>query len=262
VTFSQTETGSVCLCVEIISDELKAIVRDRLSAICYGAARASRNSPAYSYKQTLNSFFHRYDTKSSAIKKGMIGELLTHILFLHFSPDFTAASLNFNMEEESIKKGFDLVFHHQQSEEIWLVEVKSGDCGNASSIQKVGSLLSIAKNDLKSNLNSDRETLWHNAIHGASIALKAGKLKEQIEDLLEIYLQDAFLGHSRSENYNALLVAVSYSNGWPFAAGHEVEVKHNFHRDAGDFKALMSVAIQKETYQNVELFLRQEALHG
>jgi hypothetical protein len=140
--------------------------------------------------------------------------------------------------------------------------VKSGDCGNAPSIQKVGSLLSIAKNDLKSNLNSYRETLWHNAINGASIALKAGKLKKQIEDLLENYLQDALVGNSRSENYNALLVAVSYSNGWPFVMGHEVEVRHNFHRGAGAFKVLMSVAIQKETYQNVELFLRQEALHG
>ena len=106
VQLEKSETGSLCFTIEDISDELKVVIRARLSEICHGAAKASRTTLIYSYQATLKAFFGKFDKKSLDTQKGMIGELLTHVLFLHYEDEFRAASPFFNMEEDSIKKGF------------------------------------------------------------------------------------------------------------------------------------------------------------
>jgi hypothetical protein len=262
VNLEKSETGSLCFTIENISDELKGVVRNRLSEICHGAAKASRTSVIYSYRRTLTAFFEKFDTKSPDTQKGMIGELLTHVLFLHFEEEFRAASPFFNMEEDSIKKGFDLVLHHKGTSEIWFVEVKAGDCGVVTSINKLGSLLSLAKNGLKAALNSERNTLWQNAVNGASLVIQSSGLKSQIETLLESYNEKAVAGESVSADYNAVLVAVCFSGGQAFATGAEFEGRHTTQRDMNEFQNLMSVALQKDTIQSIVDFLRSEADNG
>lgn len=256
------ETGSLCFAIEEISDALKDVIRARLSEICHGAAKASRTSVLYSYKRTLTTFFEKFDTKSADTQKGMIGELLTHVLFLHYEEEFRAASPFFNMEEDSIKKGFDLVLQHKVTSEIWFVEVKAGECGVETSINKLGGLLSLAKNDLKNALNSERNTLWQNAVNGANLVIRDLGLKSQIETLLEEYNEKAVAGESASADYNAVLVAVCFSGGQVFATGTEFDGRHATHKDMNDFRDLMSIALQKDTIQSVVDFLRSEVDDG
>ena len=258
ILFEKSETGSLCFTIDCISDELKDVIRERLSEICHGAAKASRNTVLYSYKRTLEAFFQKFDTKSTNTQTGMIGELLAHVLFLHFENEFRAASPYFNMEEDSIKKGFDLVLHHEATSEIWFVEVKAGDCGVETSINKLGSLLSLAKNGLKTALGSDRNTLWQNAVNGASLVINDTNLKTQVEALLESYNIKAVDGESTSTDYNVVLVAVSFSGMQAFATGAEFQERHTTQKDMNEFKDLMSVAIQKDTIQSVTDFLRSE----
>lgn len=200
VQLEKSETNSLCFTIDDISDELKNVIRARLSEICYGAAKASRTSVIYSYEKTLTAFLDKFDTKSADTQKGMIGELLTHVLFLHYEDEFRAASPFFNMEEDSIKKGFDLVLHHKGTSEIWFVEVKAGECGVETSINKLGGLLSLAKNGLKTALNSERHTLWQNAVNGASLVIQDSGLKSQIETLLESFNEKAVAGKSASQD--------------------------------------------------------------
>lgn len=262
VNLEKSVTGSLCFTVENISDELKKVVRKRLSEICHGAAKAARTSPIYSYKKTLTAFFEKFDDKPPATQKGMIGELLTHVIFLHFEKEFRAASPFFNMEENSIKKGFDLVLNHISTSEIWFVEVKAGECGTDTSINKLGSLLSLAKNGLKEALNSDRNTLWQNAVNGASLVLQNSGLKSQIETLLEKYNEKAVAGISVSTEYNAILVAVCFCGDKAFASGVEFERRHSSQKDMNEFRDLMSIALQKDTIQSVIDFLRGEMDDG
>ena len=252
----------MCITIDNICDDLKNVVRNRLSEICYGAAKASRTSVIYQYKRTLAAFFEKFDTKSLDTQKGMIGELLTHVLFLHFEEEFRAASPFFNMEEDSIKKGFDLVLHHNGTSEIWFVEVKAGDCGVETSINKLGSLLSLAKNGLKTALNSERNTLWQNAVNGANLVIQDTGLKSQIEALLEKYNEKAVVGESASTDYNAVLVAVCFSGCQAFSAGAEFEVRHATQKSMNEFRDLMSIALQKDTIQSVVDFLRSEVEDG
>ena len=254
-----TDDGCVHLVVEHLSDELKALLRDRLTEICHGVARATKTSPIYSYKRTLTSFLNRYDTKTIDTKKGMIGELLTHILFIHFFGTYKPVSPNFNLEEGSIKKGFDLVLINNDTNELWFAEVKSGDVTTQTCAQKLGSLLSTAKNGLAENLNDTRETLWMNAINGASVAMASGSLKDKIEGLLENYAEGAFSNSNCSEDFNALLVAVCYSGGKQTASIDNFNASHSYHLKTGEFANLISLSIQKNTFQAVENFLRHEA---
>lgn len=258
IKLEKSDTGSLCFTLENISDELKDVLRARLSEICHGAAKASRTSVIYSYKNTLKAFFQKFDTKSADIQKGMIGELLTHTLFLHYEDQFRAASPFFNMEEDSIKKGFDLVLHHKNTSEIWFVEVKSGECGAETSINKLGNLLSLAKNGLKTALNSKRSTLWQNAVNGASLVIRRSGLKSQIETLLESYNEKAVAGESVSTDYNAILVAVCFCGDQGFVTGAEFERRHTNQKTLNEFRDLMSIAVQKNTIQRVIEFLRSE----
>ncbi|AXX98079.1 Hachiman antiphage defense system protein HamA [Profundibacter amoris] len=258
IQFEKSKTGSLCFTIEDISDELKNVIRARLSEICIGAAKASRNSVLYSYQRTLKAFFQKFDPKNPDIQKGMIGELLTHVLLLHYEDYFRAASPYFNMEEDSIKKGFDLVLQHKATSEIWFVEVKAGECGLETSINKLGSLLSLAKNGLKTALGSDRNTLWQNAVNGASLVIDDTSLKAQVEALLESYNVKAVDGESASTDYNAVLVAVSFSGAQAFATGAEFQARHTTQKDMNEFRDLMSIAMQKDTFKSVTDFLRSE----
>ncbi|MDV7144763.1 Hachiman antiphage defense system protein HamA [Tropicimonas sp. TH_r6] len=253
-----TDDGCVHIVVEYLSDELKALLRNRLTEICHGVARARKTSAIYSYKGTLTSFFNRYDTKTVNTKKGMIGELLTHVMFVHYFSAYEPVSPNFNLEEGSIKKGFDLVLMNNESNELWFAEVKSGNATTQTSAQKLGALLSIAKSGLVENLNDTRETLWMNAINGASVAMASGNLKDKIEALLESYAEGAFSKSNRSQDFNALLVAVCYFGGKETALIDDFKSSHSHHLNASEFAKLISLSIQKSTFQAVENFLRHE----
>ncbi len=68
--------------------------------------KPNAKSKIYSYK-VMKEFVKRYKTNNDASedrKKGMIGELLVHVV-LEIEGRFTTASPFFNMEERSFKKG-------------------------------------------------------------------------------------------------------------------------------------------------------------
>lgn len=96
--------------IEELSDELKQEIRNRLVAVCHGADQAQSSLKIYSYRETVKEFVKRYKTNKDASedrKKGMIGELLVHII-LELEGRFLTASPFFNMEERSFKKGYDV----------------------------------------------------------------------------------------------------------------------------------------------------------
>lgn len=115
--------------IDSISEELKKEIRNRLVAVCHGADQAKSSSKIYSYKETIKEFIKRYQSNKNASeerKKGMIGEVLIHVI-LEIEGRFTAASPFFNMEECSFKKGYDIALFEKDTNELWIAEVKSGE---------------------------------------------------------------------------------------------------------------------------------------
>lgn len=257
ISISHDNFATVCR-IDDFSDELKIEIRKRLSAICHGPDAVKEKRVFSSYKHTLKEFNKRYRSKTERIKKGMIGELLTHILLLKTYPNFEPANPFFNMEEGSIKKGFDLVVFDNRLNQMWISEVKSGSAGvnNADGFNK--GLLNAAKKDLETRLGENETNLWHNAINGAKIALSRGKVKDQINQILEECYQEAADGKQDGFSKNVILISVTYKSTDDPITVNEVKKKGEKIIDEVLFRNVIVFSIQKETYQRVAEFLESE----
>ena len=103
VSISNKDEYIVCH-INTFSDELMDIIRKRLTSICHGIYNSSLEQKSKSYKNTIRSFIQRYYNKNEQTQKGMIGELLTHILVGEILKNHTSSLPFFNLEEKSIKK--------------------------------------------------------------------------------------------------------------------------------------------------------------
>lgn len=166
VDFSANDKYAICH-IHSLSDELKGLIRSNLSTICHGSHIADYlNQPLYNYQATIASFIERYEKKTENTQKGMIGEFLSHILITNLFDDYDIASAFFNLEEKSIKKGFDLLLYNTSDDSVWITEVKSGNLHKEKNHdQTTKSLLNDAKADLMKRLNEQEKQYWHNAIN-------------------------------------------------------------------------------------------------
>lgn len=249
--------------IDSLSDALKTVIRERLSSICYGSINANRGWEIYSYKATVKEFVHRYNDQSADKKrqKGMIGELLFHVL-MSLEDTYFATSAFFNLEERSFKKGFDLSFLNLQSQELWIAEVKSGERmkNHANQTQTAVNLINIAKKDLEKRLSSENNTLWVNAINHAQLAVAETKdEKRVIINLLGKYANQAHQGHYLSDDKNVILVGVLFHDLSEEVDTLKIEKKHEKTKKASIFNKLVTVVIQQNTYEEVFRFLEDEA---
>ena len=258
VSIEKNDFATVCR-IKYFSDDLKNQIRNRLSAICHGPDAVSSESIFSSYKQTLREFNKRYNSKSENIKKGMIGELLTHILIFKTHPDFEPANPFFNMEEGSIKKGFDLIIFDKKLHQMWILEVKSGNAKAMNANTFNNNLLNTAKNDLKKRLNENETNLWLNAINGAKIALSSGKVKDRINQILENCYNEAADERQGGDSKNIILASVTYKSTTDPITLVEVKKKGKKIIDEKLFMNVIIFSIQKETYQRIAEFLKSEA---
>lgn len=171
--------------VESLSDELKQEIRSRLSAVCHGVDQAQSAAKIYSYKETAKEFVKRYKSDKNASekrKKGMIGELLVHII-LEIEGRFTTASPFFNMEERSFKKGYDVALFEEKTNELWIAEVKSGEIqkNQKDASAAATGLINTAKNDLKVRLNDYNTSLWLNALNAAKVTMSDMLIADSVQ---------------------------------------------------------------------------------
>lgn len=203
---------SVAVVVHELSDELKVLIRDRLSGICYGSADILEDPEYYSFENTVEEFLKRYDTKSLTTKLGMAGELIIHSLMPEHHVDLLNTSIFFNKEERSIKKGFDLTFTNLSMDELWYGEVKSGEVSKArpdretqSASSKLGQLVATAAGDIHGKLTKQRNRSWWDAaMTDAAKVLQTDEAKS-IKKLLRAHAGTEAVGDI---GFNVLLGAV------------------------------------------------------
>lgn len=247
--------------ISSLSNEFKSIIRSNLSSICHGPADAETSRPTYSYKNTLKEFIKRYKTKTVNQRKGMIGELLLHILLLEFLNDFQIDSPFFNLEERSVKKGFDVVLNKTDSNDLWIAEVKSGELHlNKDTSQTVVELIDTAKKDLDSRLNGDSISLWTNAVHGAKSAMQEYRdERKAIISILQDYSDAATEKTLTSQDINVILVGTIFNTLCDKIIETKISNKYDQVINTNTFNKVYLVAIQKETYTNVYKFLESES---
>ena len=96
----EQESGWVICCVDDFSDQLKGLLRDELNLICYGKNMVDEDdADHYSYKRTLGDFLKRYNQQSESTQKGMIGELIAHLVINKALPHLKTISVFLNKED-------------------------------------------------------------------------------------------------------------------------------------------------------------------
>jgi hypothetical protein len=254
------ERYTVCH-IDRFTEDLQGIIRQQLSSVCHGPSNASLDMKLYSYRNTLREFLRRYESKSSTTKMGMIGELLTHMLIIMYFPEFSTVSPYFNLEERSIKKGFDVILRSNIHEELWITEVKSGELHSGKTANETNkNLITLAKRDLNRRLNEREATLWFNAINGAKIALESNTdVKAAVVGLLSKIAGDVTENIARSSDKSVILVASLFASLSDEIQEQEVKNLSKTVNEDKAFKDVIVFSLQKETFHKVADFLREEA---
>ncbi|WP_218638971.1 DUF1837 domain-containing protein [Paenibacillus peoriae] len=255
------KTGYAICHIDKFSKEMGDVLREQLSSVCYGSSKAESSRKAYTYRKTLKEFLERYESKAPDTQMGMIGELLTHILVFKYFSEFNAVSPYFNLEERSIKKGFDVVLYSRGENELWITEVKSGELHkNKNANETTASLLGTAKRDLQKRLNENEISLWENAINGAKSVLEDKRdVKDAVIEILYNFEDDVADENAISTNKNVILVASLFSCLSDEIKELEVKKFSDKVIKTKTFRDVIVFTFQKETHQRIVDFLKSEA---
>lgn len=251
----QTKNNITLCFINEFSDTFKKLIRSTLNIVCYGP---SINTPElikeYPFEQTITSFKERYNSKSDDLKKGMLGELLAHILINNFLDKLKVFSPYFNKEESHIRKGFDILYIDTQNSCVRYGEVKSGVIHRNKTISETNKeLLYNAEVDLKEKLNDQTRTvLWDNAKTDALVYRTLGN-NINLHSLLNKDQQTHL-----SKDKKVILISVCFHD-----INNKIEIStiENFyekHITRGNFSDTVIFSIQKSTLEKIETFLLEE----
>lgn len=179
---TEIEEGKSLHIIDIknMSDEFKLLMNKYLVLICEGDSESEVDL-------VKSRFVTFLESKSKDIKMGAIAEFLVHLYLnsLNFKQEF----LFFNLEENSIKKGFDGLF--SKGADTYLVESKSGSI--LSQGVSHSSKLKLAYSDLKKYVSGEsdkgKNNPWKNAYNHASHCDVATEknIKKKIQKLRDMY---------------------------------------------------------------------------
>lgn len=255
VTIEKEDSYALCR-VEAFTPELQEKIRDELIAIAHGAAEADALPEYNNYYNTLSEFLVRYESKAEDTQKGMIGELLSHILIPELFQNLTSLSVLLNKEEQSIKKGFDIIYCDIPQSALWYSEVKSGHKVIEDSSEKANhTLVKRAYSDLKEKFGEGRASLWRSALIDVSLTLQASMAANAKKLLSE---DSPLVSESISTDKNALLISVLYEHPDNNYTLDSLKVILDELLAKNEFKNLIIFSIQKETFQKIADFLKME----
>ncbi|WP_176132849.1 Hachiman antiphage defense system protein HamA [Hymenobacter sp. CRA2] len=243
--------------VEDFCIEFKREIRNCLAKLFSGAANVNDNSTLFTYKWTVKEFLERYNGKDLKTKKGMIGELLAHILINKHHLLLKTVSILANKEERSIRKGFDIIYLHDTDNSIWYSEVKSGNSRLKDSTTYNRVLLNRAKTGLTNTLLENSDYRWFSAIVDARLTLDGpDKIKASALLSNDFPSKDLSVGTKR----NVIIITVLYHCLTDRILSDNIKKFQKKLIKSGTFQKSIIFCIQKTTYKKVERFLIKESI--
>lgn len=253
----QKKDGVFICHVDDLSNELKQLIRNQLSSIYNGFADVEETPDIYSYEYTLETFLNVYRSKTSKTQKGMIGELLAHVIINNHFDTFTPVSVLKNKEERSIRKGFDIIYFEDKANRLLYAESKSGSKPATNSCDDTNiQLLNTAKNDIYSRITSGRNYLWTTAMIDVNLTIADSKKKVDIKKML--FKDSPRTKRATSTKKNVILISVVYGSPTEKISFTSVEKFLKEKLDEKQFETISLICIQKTTFTKVADFLESE----
>jgi hypothetical protein len=142
--------------IPALDDDITTHIDASITSICEGAAGADLTT----IKQRLIAFLT--PKKGSTTEMGAIAEFFGHLYLTEVG--FNQEFLFLNLEEGSIKKGFD--GYYSLDDEAWIYESKSGSTATEGATHE--SKVSLAYSDLKEKISGNpANNPWRNAYNHA-----------------------------------------------------------------------------------------------
>lgn len=243
--------------IEKFSDEFKELIRNHLQNIWNGFADVEEDlHDFYSYKNTLQFFFETYETKEDNIRKGIIGELLAHILIPKYFTHLTSISILKNFEENHVKKGFDIIYYDYNTTHLWYSEAKSGNSKRGKPSTEYNSiLLRKSRTGILEMLNGPRNKLWDKARTEVEKTIPITKGRINIKNLLT---KDAPSIDKEGDKKRAILISILFNDLTDPIDSNVVKKFHLKTHSKKYFEETIILSIQKNTFEAVAKFLKDE----
>ncbi|WP_440886079.1 hypothetical protein [Vibrio campbellii] len=231
--------------VEVIEGDLRILLDKHFVSICEGDS----TSELQLVKKRLLKFLQ---TKNEGTQMGAVAEFFVH-LFLN-QENYKQEFLLLNLEENSIKKGFDGVF--TKDSEIYLVESKSGSILSKEISHKAK--LKTAFSDITKYVSGQSEkgnnNPWRNAYNHASHCDVRSKrnIRDKIRDLRDMYDNEIY---TKVEDYNVIPCSTIFLNSvWDNDKNLEILNDCDF-IDEFDALSIIAICITKTSLNNFFQYL-------
>lgn len=169
--------------IDEINVRIKKFIDDNISKICNGAIDEDISIT----KQEIINFLET--KKKSNTEKGAIAEFFVH-LYLN-QKGFNQEFLYLNLEEKSIKKGFDGFYTFNNKE--WVYESKSSSISTKNTSHNAN--VSEAYNDLKNKISGNstsKNNPWKNAWQHARVVNTEKDVLNNIKKLSDSYVKGIY----------------------------------------------------------------------
>lgn len=203
--------------IDSLDDDLILLMDEYLVSICEGIYS---DSTLVEVKERVKELFRDKSSEDGDYtnwEMGAVAEFYIH-LYLNLE-NFKQECLFFNLEERSIKKGFD--GYYTASGDQWVMESKSGSLTTVGISHK--SKLSEAISDLKAKFSGNvKSNPWSNAFNHASHVdvSTASQIRKYIKSLSKDFTSNVF--HDISE-FNIIPCATIYYEDGAFSDAQEIE---------------------------------------
>lgn len=226
--------------VKEITDELKQFIDENIYQICRGES-GDLSTIKLDLKRRLDGWDDRYNKN----KMGAIAEFFVH-LYLNYC-GYRQECLFFNLEENSLKKGFDGLY--SMDDDLWFMESKSGSI-NTNGITHA-SKIREACNDIKTKITTNvSNNPWLNAYNHARIVGTKRELRDKLKQLSEDFINQKY---QTIDNKNIIPCATIFLNGIWQEQNHEeiIETVKNIQMLEG--RNIHIICITQNSYQ---MFMR------
>lgn len=225
-----------------LTDELKQFIDDNIHQICLG-----EHGDLSCVKLELKYRINRWNDDNKKI--GSIAEFFAH-LYLK-SIGYRQECLFFNLEERSLKKGFDGVY--SIGNQLWFMESKSGliTTDGVTHVAKIRE----AYNDIKLKITTGvSNNPWLNAYNHARVVRTKKKLRDSLKQISDDFINNRY---QTINDKNIIPCATIFLNGVWSPQNHEYIIESVKNISILQGRCIHAICITQSSYKMFMQYLEE-----